>query len=74
MRYPAVAKLALVAALAPVRILDLSGNLMGAGGFDALLGSPYLRGVERFVLRGLNLSQREQEHFQTRFGMRAEFT
>jgi len=74
MRYLAVAKLALVAALAPVRILDLSGNLMGAGGLDALLGSPYLRGVERFVLRGLNLSQREREHFQTRFGKRAEFS
>ncbi len=74
MRYLAVAKLALVAALAPVRILDLSGNLMGAGGLDALLGSPYLRGVERFVLHGLNLSQREREHFQTRFGKRAEFT
>ena len=73
MRYPAVAKLALVAALASVRILDLSGNLIGASGLDALLGSPYLRGVERFVLRGLNLSQREREHFQKLFGKRAEF-
>lgn len=73
MRYSAVAKLALVAALAPVRVLDLSGNRMGAGGLDALLGSPYLSGVEQFILRGLNLSQREREHFQKLFGKRAKF-
>jgi hypothetical protein len=72
LRYQAVAKLVCVAALAPVKILDLSNNPMGAGGLDAILGSTHLRGVEKFILRGLNLSQRERTHFQKLFGARAE--
>ncbi|HJZ58189.1 MAG TPA: hypothetical protein VKE74_24820, partial [Gemmataceae bacterium] len=73
LKYSAAFKLALCPALAGVRTLDLSNNPLGTGGLEALLGSPHLSGVERIVLKGLNLSQRERAHYQKQFGRRAEF-
>jgi uncharacterized protein (TIGR02996 family) len=73
LKYVDVYKLAQWPALAPLKVLDLSGNPMGIGGLEAILSSPHLRGVERFVLKDLNLTSRERARFEKEFGKRAEF-
>ncbi|MBN9122599.1 MAG: TIGR02996 domain-containing protein [Planctomycetes bacterium] len=73
LRYPDVYRFTLCPALASVKVLDLSANPMGTGGLEAVLASPHLRGVERFVLKELNLSQRDRARFEKEFGGRAEF-
>jgi uncharacterized protein (TIGR02996 family) len=73
LKYADVYRIAQCAALASVRVLDLSANPMGTGGLEALLASPHLRGVERVVFKELNLTQRDRARFQKEFGKRAEF-